>query len=178
MPRITGNYLGKVPQEQLIIFSEMSLHQLREAHCRKRTLKETRLQVMILSWSQMRNWRGLHLMMPWNTKSGWMSYKVSSKQMSQNKLILFSHKRLKRLSKLQLHPRVCFLNCLYLVLAILWYVHSYSLVFQLFKKRKKQWWQGVIFALQVLQLYDSAKNESTFTSKKAESALKFTMPSL
>lgn len=95
MPRITGNYLGKVPQEQLIIFSEMSLHQLQEAHCRKRTQRETGLQVMLLSWSQMKNWRGLILGCPEIlSPDGWAT-EEALRRSPQNDLILFSHKILK-----------------------------------------------------------------------------------
>lgn len=49
MTRITGNYLGKVPQDQLIMFSEKSLILLQEACCRKKVLKEIGLQVVLLS---------------------------------------------------------------------------------------------------------------------------------
>lgn len=85
--RITGSFLGKVTQEQLIVYSRTSsLSQ--ETSCREKwTLKETELQVVLLSHSQMGNRRFIHLMMLWDIKFEWMSYRGSSKQMSSQKQI-------------------------------------------------------------------------------------------
>lgn len=172
--RITGSFLGKVTQEQFIVYSRMSLL-LQETSCREKwTPKETELQVVLLSHFQMGNRRLIHHMMLWDIKFEWMSYRGSSKQMSSQKQInpLFSQGSKNCEISISIQGAV-FPN---------WagFNHSaaVSLIVFSFLITGKWLMAGEWFLLcKFSQPYYLAK-KSLFTYRKAQSTLKVTMPSL